>query len=124
MLLEAVETIAATVKVILNGCQHEEPESASVPLRQLSARFETEHVPSLAPDFNVARIIHFPRKRGNGPRPKVTSRRIRLHDSHFPQSRETPPHFVGDPRANSTPAISTKNKKLRHVPYVLIAGNV
>lgn len=32
MLLEAVETIAATVKTILNGCQQEpEPEGISMP---------------------------------------------------------------------------------------------
>jgi hypothetical protein len=32
MLLEAIETIAATVKIILNGCQHEpEPEGITMP---------------------------------------------------------------------------------------------
>jgi hypothetical protein len=37
MLLEAVETIAATVKTILNGCQHEEVEEiASVSQHELS----------------------------------------------------------------------------------------
>jgi len=45
MLLEAVETIAATVKTILNGCQPEpEPEGISMPSVPISSSMEALHV--------------------------------------------------------------------------------
>src|SRR5258707_13866125 len=54
-------------------------------------------------------------------RPKVACRNIRLHHANFPSSRESPPHLMGDLSSNSTPPVSTKNKKLRHIPDSLIA---
>src|ERR1017187_3381071 len=51
-------------------------------------------------------------------------RNIRLHHADFPQSRKPPPHLVRNVSSNSTPPVSAKNKKLRHIPDILIARYV
>src|SRR5213083_2930437 len=57
-------------------------------------------------------------KFGDGARPKVFCRNIRLHYAHFPHSRKSFPKVTRDVSSNSAPPIAAKNKEFGHIPDI------
>jgi hypothetical protein len=57
-------------------------------------------------------------------RPKFPRRNIRVQYANFPQTGESPPHLMRDLGSDSTPPVSTKNKKLCDIPDVMIARDL
>lgn len=88
------------------------------PLLPEVRRCKGEEHPALPVFSEANRVDVLAGKFGDGPRPEIERRNIRLHHANFPHSWKPLPHFMRDPSSNSAPPVCSENKELGHVPHV------
>src|SRR5262245_33563873 len=81
-------------------------------------------MPALAIFLDANRRYHLSDKPSNGTLPKLFRLMIRLHHTHFPTPRKSPPYFMRYLRSETTSPVSTKNEELRHVPDIFITRDL